>query len=277
MASVDYDLEEGLTYTENERTTVPMYNLVAHVKDLSPGSDQALIAQAMSIVPPRYTDGSLFGIPSVYGTGSTVLLKRTFRPFAPFDCFVDLYFGSPIAGTLLGPVKLEVGTTLQQADTAFDAANQALPWNMRAAISVVYSPTDPGPGAHPQKAGGTVPYYAQYPSATFTTTLPNSDYNIGALSTQYAGTTNSSAWKGEVMNSLLCMSLNGCSDDGEITSVTKFVVNRDIFDLWQPVLRYIDPVSNLPPKLSQAQIAAFNGINQITVQGQEDFNSLPFG
>jgi hypothetical protein len=287
MAGVTYDLEEGLTYTENERTTVPMYTLVAHVYDLEEGSDQQLIAQAMGIVPPLYTDGSLYGIIPTYGAGSTVLLKRTFRPFAPVDCFVSMYFGSPISGTLLGPVKLDISVSLTQAETQFDAANQALPWNMRTAISVQYDASSPGaPGSPifnppliqvwPPIAGGTVPYYAQYPTATFTTTLPLADFNVGALGTQYAGTTNSSTYMGEPPNSLLCMGINGSSDDGMITDVTQFHVQRDIYDLWTPVLRYIDPVSGLPPKLTQTQIAAYNGVNQIVVQGQEDFNSLPF-
>lgn len=277
-ASVSYSQADGLTYSEDQKSTVPMYTLVAWVEGLDPGTDQSVIAQALSLVPPRYTDGSLFGISPPYGSGSTVLLSRSVRidPRFPTSCYVDMHFGSPIAGTLLGPVKLDVGTTLQQAETSFDAANQALPWTMRTCIEVKYDVSTSGaPGANAQVDGGTVPFYAQYPTATFTVTLPIADYNVGALSTQYCGMTNVSTFMGEPPGNLLMMAIHGTSEDGEVTNVTQFALNRDAFDQWTPVLRYIDPVSGKPPKLSPSQLQHYNGINQIVVQGISEFNDLP--
>lgn len=282
MAVIINSLADGLSYGEDERTTVPRYTLTGMVQDLNPGTDQQLVAQAVAQLDAagfsRGSSGLLTGLPSTYGAGSTVLRSRNITAFPPYDANFTLNYGPPIAGTLLGPVKLDIGTSLQQGETSFDAANLALPWTMRTCIQVTYdqnSMTAPMTVTETNTQGGSVPFYFQQPTATFTVTLPLSDYNVGALSTQYTGTTNSETWKGEDPNTLLMMQIFGSSDDGEITDVVKFTVNRDIYDFWMPFLRYIDPISGKPPKLSATQLQNMNGINQIMVQGQQDFNDLP--
>lgn len=282
MTVVISSLAEGLSYSEDPRTTVPRFSLTGMVQDLSEGTDQELLAEAYEELDAvgfsRYSSGLLTGITSVYGIGSTVLLSRSMTAFPPYDTNFVLNYGSPIAGTLLGPVKLDIGTTLQQGQTAFDYANLALPWTMRTRLKVVYdvnSTTAPMTETPFNSQSGTVPFYFQQPSATFTTTLPKSDYNVGALSTQYAGTTNSMDWYGEVKGSLLCMAITGSSDDGEITNVTRFVVNRDIYDYWMPYLQYIDVTTGRPPILSPTQLQNYNGIINPIVQGSQDFNDWP--
>lgn len=269
-------------YGEDPRTTVPNYSLAGMVQDLDEGTDQQLLAQAIAQLDgggfARGSSGLLTGIPGIYAAGSTVLLSRTLTAFPPTDVNFVLNYGPRIAGTLLGPVKLDIGTTLQQGQTSFDAANLALPWNMRTCIEVTFdelSAGAPGLVTETNTQGGSVPFYFQQPSATFTTTLPLAEWNVGALSTQYTGKTNSEEWKGEPANSLLMMMIVGSSEDGEITDVVRFQVNRDIYDYWMPYLRYIDPLSSFPPKITPAQLRAFNGIKQITVQASEDFNELP--
>lgn len=282
MTVVISSLAEGLSYEEDPRTTVPRFSLSGMVQDLDEGTDQELLMQAYEELDAvgfsRYSSGLLTGITSVYGIGSTVLLSRSMTAFPPYDTNFVLNYGSPIAGTLLGPVKLEVGTTLQQGQTAFDHANLALPWTMRHRLQVTYDPTALGPPAKVtpyNTQSGTVPFYFQQPSANFTTTLPKSDYNVGALSTQYSGATNSADWYGEVKGSLLCMAIQGSSDDGEITNVTHFVVNRDIYDFWMPYLQYIDVTTGRPPLLTDARLQGYNGIINPTVQGSQDFNDWP--
>jgi hypothetical protein len=282
MTVVISSLAEGLSYTEDPRTTVPRFSLTGMVQDLDEGTDQELLAQAYEELDAvgfgRYSSGLLTGITSVYGVGSTVLLSRSMTAFPPYDCNFVLNYGSPIAGTLLGSVKLDIGTTLQQGSTAFNYANLSLPWTMRQRLQVtldINSPGAPATVTDLNTQSGTVPFYFQQPSATFTTTLPLSDYNIGALSTQYSGCTNSAEWYGEAEGSLLCMAITGASDDGEITDVTRFVVNRDIYDYWMPYLQWIDPITGRPPLLTAAQLQAYNGIINPTVQGSQDFNDWP--
>lgn len=282
MTVVISSLAEGIQVNEDPRTTVPHYTLTGMVQDLDTGTDQELLAQAIAELDAngfyRGAPGLLIGLPYVYPPGSTILLSRSLTAFPPTDVNFTLNYGSPIAGTLLGPVKLDIGTTLQQGETAFDAANLALPWNMRTCIEVTFDDKAAGAPAHvgeDNTQGGSVPFYFQQPSARFTTTLPLAEWNVGALSTTYTGLTNSEEWKGEPANSLLMMEISGSSDDGEITDVVHFQVNRDIYDFWMPYLSYIDPITQRRPKLTPAQLQAFNGITQITVQGEIDFNDLP--
>jgi hypothetical protein len=286
MTVVISSLAEGLTYSEDPRTTVPRFSLTGMVQDLDEGTDQELLVQAYEELDAvgfsRYSSGLLTGITSVYGIGSTVLLSRSMTAFPPYDTNFVLNYGSPIAGTLLGPVKLDIGTTLQQGSTAFNYANLALPWTMRTRLKVTFDSTVPNGAPSPASLtnplcnqSGTVPFYFQQPSATFTTTLPLSDYNVGALSTQYSGCTNSAEWYGEAIGSLLCMAITGSSDDGEITDVTRFVVNRDIYDYWMPYLQYIEITTGRPPLLSPGQLQNYNGIINPTVQGSQDFNDWP--
>lgn len=285
MPTVEYDLEEGIDYDEDPRTTMPRFTLMAHVKDLDQGTTQTLLAQAIAFLPPRYSPASLAGIPSVYGYGSSVLLSRRLKPWPPCDVFATLNYGPRIAGTLEGPVKVEIGTTLLQQQTVWDAANIALPYAMRVPIFVDYDSTQPnaapsvwhGPGTGPTiRDGGSVPVYRQHSTARFTTTLVGSDYTIGTLSTKYSGYVNSTTWKGEPPGTILMMAVNGVSEDGEITYVTTFDIAYDPFDMWTPYLQFILEQTGQPVAgLTNGQVAGNNGIKPIVVQGSTNFNSLP--
>jgi hypothetical protein len=271
---VEYGLAEGLRYAEDSRTGQISYTVIADCYDLDPvgggspfgtaGQELALILQALSMVPARLSVGPIAG---------TYLLNRepVIDPHFPADCRILLHYGIPQPGTAGGATRIRIGTTLDRGETEFDAANRALPFASRVPIEVVYDSANTTPGANAVYQGGRVP--ALFPKSTVIYTRSNS-YDPSGESRTYAGKTNSVTWKGLAVGTVLCLEIFGESTDGGATFVTDYALAYDPDDGFMQYLRYIDPLTGKPPKLTAAYVNARNGITDIAVQGSADFNSL---
>ena len=135
MASIEWNIAEGISYRDDPATGVSYYTITGFARDLSEGSAAQLIAQALSMCPPVGSPGPI---------GNTVVYSRDPEPFPPVDCIVKVNYGPPIAGSLFGPPKLRIGSTAEQQETEFDADNLAKPLLQRTPIVVRYDPSADG-------------------------------------------------------------------------------------------------------------------------------------
>jgi hypothetical protein len=265
--SLEEDLVDGFSIT---RDADGVYTLVRtfFARDLTGATPVDRFASALS----------LSGLPA---RGDTIVIDGTtvyagpanLTPWPPADAMIKITYterqtGLDIAG--FGPIERESGTTLEQGETEFDADNLALPYANRTPISVEYDPTSSGAvgsGALPPQ-GGRVPILVPKSTRVFTReqTVDPADY-----AEDYVGRTNSNVWKGYQPETVLCLQIVGRNrGDGRWKVTHVFAIDKET--KFRQFARYVLPDTGKPPKLSNGQLAAQNGIKEVIVQGSVAFS-----
>jgi hypothetical protein len=117
-----------------------------------------------------------------------------------------------------------------------------------------------------------VPWLAPKSTVIYVKTL---NFDPSGLSRTYASRRNNATWKGLAAGTVLCLEITGDSNDGGSNYETTFAMAYDPDEKWLQYDRYIDPLTGKPPALTNAQVAAGNGIGVVNVQGDADFSLLP--
>lgn len=192
--------------------------------------------------------------------------SRDVEPWPPSDAVVLATYDSdspPIAG--FGPPTIEVGSTLEQSTTVFDAANLALAWASRAIIKV--DPPTANAGEDPQYP--EVPILVPKPSIVITretSTSPEADAD------RFVGRRNSVIWRTYPIGTVLCYSIVGRNaGDGIWQSTYQFA--RDPSGKFLQVIRWKDSQGRFPA-LTITDVSTRKGIKDVNVQGEDDFNAM---
>lgn len=267
MATLDENLYEGLTVTGSAAAGY-VVTWVLFARNLA-ASGVAAMDEAIGLLGTSYD--------SVTFRGQT-LSTRTDRviPWPPVDAEITLTFSRgdgdlPAESEDDGPALLSGGTTTELAETDFDADNLALAFASRESIAVVYDADSTGapsgPGAYGQDA--RVPIFA--PRSTFSFTRVT-DTEPSSRSRTHGGTTNDDTFFGMAANTVLCTSyLFDQRLDGRYVETISFAYDPDT--QWKQYARYVLDDGNYP-RLLQTQVAAQNGITEVVVQGESDFDAL---
>lgn len=191
---------------------------------------------------------------------------RSISPWPPNDAVLTATYDTvepPVAG--FGPTIVEVGSTLEQDTTVFDAANQILAWGSRAII--VVNPPSAHSGEDPQYPA--VPILVPKPTIVITretSTSPESDADT------HVGRTNSVIWRGYAVSTVLCLSIVGRNSGDGIWSTT-YSFARDPLGKFVQIARWKD-AKGLYPALTVADVSARAGIKDVVVQGSSNFNLM---
>lgn len=279
MPTVEEDLNNGLALSEDEAGKKTLTR-VFFCKDLTGGNPVDLFASALELVAGgiAHTGGD---IPkrndklTVQGTDYWVK-TRELKPWPPADADVTVvYTTDPPAesGTAgLGPVTVEVGATLDQAETDFDYANLQLPFASRQTIRIPYDPSAVSPPASAPTFGARVPILLPKPVSNYNRDEAISETDFEDKADAYVGCTNSVPWKGRAKGTVLCLAIIGRKGgDGVMAANYQFARDKHGF---KQVARVIDPNTGQPVPLDAAKVAAGNGVKEVTVQGEADFNAL---
>lgn len=199
--------------------------------------------------------------------GITLWCKsRDADPWPPTDAVVTANYDSespPVAG--FAPATIEVGSTLEQAETVFDADNLKLPFASRVMISV--DPPSAYAGADPQYP--SVPILVPKPSIVITREQSSSPE---WMADRFVGKRNSINWRGYAPGTVLCLSICG-RNGGDGIYVSTFCFARDPLGKFLQVMRWKDALGGFPI-LTAADISGRKGIREVDVQGMDDFNAM---
>lgn len=197
------------------------------------------------------------------------------QPFADDEATITVQYSeidlSITGGGNDGRCIVSGGTSLRQVETEFDVDNLTIPFDQREPIYVEYDASEDGePGDNAIEQGGRV--LAFLPDSSVTFTRFERSYP-GGRSRDYAGKRNASAYEGCAPGTLLMWSVTFQQIRSNLYQVSYTMV-YDPYGKWNQILRYIDPLTGKPPKLSQAQVEGENGIKEITTQEDISFQSL---
>lgn len=252
------------TITEDREGNLVMVEKV-FVKNCDGSTPQKRLYSALT-APGMPQRGDLADIPGVF------CQHREAAPWGDTDAIVVLTFKGfpPIQDNLMGgiPQRVEIGVSLSQEETEFDADNRAKPFNQREPIRVTY------------QANGSTSSDAQ--TVTVPVLIPRPTYvferwttkNPGEKARKLVGRVNRDAWRGIVAEGALCTSITGVSTDGEKTWLERTEIAVDEIDKFRQVARYRDRNTGTLPELSKSDIESENGVKHVSVQSREDFNLL---
>lgn len=203
-------------------------------------------------------------------------------PFPPADARVTIGYSErdlSIQGSdEFGKCTISGGTSVRQIDTEFDADNLAKPFLQRVPIFVAYDPTQGalaggGGGAiatTTQRQGGSVPAFLPESSITFTRFERSSP---DGRSRDFGGKRNASLYRGCAAGTLLMWSVTFDQIATDLFNASYTMV-YDPYMLWNQILRFVDPLTGQPPRLTQTQLAGQNGIKEVQTQQDVAFQSL---
>ena len=235
-----------------------------------------LMATALNLVNATNRDGGApITIPQWGDPGdvvsvnfSTFCVSRELVPFPPYDAVVTCHYGlSPFLPSL------KIGTLSERSTTQFDWTNRQLAPLHRSPIAVEYDPTHPfgPPGSNGRTQIGEASCWDQRSTFTFERFETQ---NPGPISRRFTARVNSSAWLGLAAGTVLCLSINGVSDDGGNYYRVSYDFLYDPLDLFTGISAWVDPETGNRPYLSYEQIQNQNGITFSQMQGTEEFNDL---
>jgi hypothetical protein len=227
------------------------------------------------------------GLPSL-GAGLVVRLPgtNTFRaiypqdyevtPWSDGDATVTVTYAerdlSIPSGGLTGRAFISGGTSVKQIETEFTYDEMQKPFLQRTPIEISYDADQNGAisGGRHTPQGVRVPAFVPDACVTFTRYERT---NPMERSLQYTAKRNASPWMGAQKYSLLMLAVT-FDQLGSSLFRTGYVTAYDPITLHNAVARYIDVKTGLPVTLTKEQVAGQNGIKEIVVQGDEDFNAL---
>lgn len=273
--SLEEDLTDGLQLGLRDGEKIFLTRSF-FAKDLEGATPVEVFASALNLpgIPEPGEFITIFGR-RVYPTDYDL------EPWPPNDAAVRVGYSernlSISAGENFGLCTVSGGTSVRQIETEFDATNLAKPFLQREPIWVAYDPSQTGapefvepPSGETVYQGGSVPAFIPDSSVTFTRferTYP------GGRSREYAGKRNAAAYEGCAAGTLLMWSVTFQQIRGDLFQ-TSYTMVYDPYGFWNQVLRYIDPLTGYPPKLTQAQLAGQNGVKEIITQPSVSFAAL---
>lgn len=276
MPEVEEDLIDGLAL--EEINGVLTLTRVFFCKDLEGADAVTTLASALLLTDGgnAHTGADVPGeFDSLTVNGKTLYVQsRKLSPWPPADAEVRVvYTETPrtIGDAGFGPTQWECGASLEQGETDFDWANMQLPFDQRTPIEVAYTPAG---GEERTAQNPRVPVYLIKP--TMQATREETD-DPSDRASEFVGYTNSKVFRGREKNTVLCMEIRGRNpgNTGKWTTTYQFAEDRN--GKWMQIARWTEPFSGQPPRLAVADLAAENGIKQITVQGEKDFDELDLG
>jgi hypothetical protein len=264
MSGVATAIRESLRITRGDGGYVcTQAYLIASLS--SAGTGLALLATAINASGlPIYGDS--FAI-----DGRTVWVRNIdYEPWGDTDGQATVTWQEQGNWTVPGIATLEVTTSLEQAQTDFDATNRALAIPSRVPLIVYYNPlTSAATTSNPQS--GSVSLYI--PRYAFNYTIKETT-DPSATAAALVGKTNSGTFHGLAAGTVLCTEISGRYESGWYSNRYSFAY--DPADKWQQILRW-KRLDGTYPSLSNAQIAASNGLLIVTPQGSASYASLPYG
>lgn len=279
--SLEEDLSDGLKLTARNGGEQISLTREWFAKDLEGGTPVEVFSSAWNL-PGIPAPGDYITITIAGRTRRVYPNDYELDPWPPNDAGVRVVYSEKNLSIGIseefGVCTVSGGTSLRQIETEFDADNLQKPFLERTPISVSYDPNrDGAPGVLLVAGGGTtvlqggsVPAFIPDSSVTFTRferTYP------GARQRNYAGKRNAVEYEGCPIGTLLMWSVTFQQIRGDLYS-TSYTLVYDPYMFWNQVLRYTDPLTGYPPKLSKAQLAGQNGIKEIVTQPSITFQAL---
>lgn len=276
--SLEEDLRENLKlgYVNGKLAVTKKY----FAKDLTAVGAIPRLAQALDLTAtgtahtganlPKKGDSITVTLPN----GVHTLYANGFeaKPWADADAEVDVTFDTtPPTDLGLSPVfSKETGATFEQAETDFDATNLALPFASRTPLTVSYTDTATTPDTIYADRPARVPILVGKEVLNWTRAEST---DPAAFADLYVCKTNSVTWKGYPPETALCLSILGRNPGtNQWSTCYQFAIDKE--GKFRQVARYFFADTGLPPKLTAADVAASNGIKEVVVQGQVNFNLL---
>lgn len=284
MPTVTEDLRDGMRsgVSEDGGATITR---VFYFKDLV-GSGVYRLLSAWDFVGTTMTgDGG--GLVAIPGDNDRIIFrgKETFakefdlQPEGDADAVLTVNYreNDPNVFDGNGGVVIEAGTTYETDLTDFDGANMDKPLSQRKPMYVVY---EAGSRGRPRDAIENE-YPVRLPklvSKAYRRYTKRINVDPGPLGEAYSTRTNKTTWKGYPPESVLCLSINGSNEGQGWKATADFAIDRVTFhrQVGRAVGRASDPNPGEPIALTAEDLANFNGIDEFRVQGQADFNLLPF-
>lgn len=281
MPTLVEDLADGLklTFTDGEKIQL---SRAWDAQDLTGLTPTATFASALTLPGlPKPTDPIQITDPR--GKVRTLWpANYSLDPFPPADARVTIGYSErdlSIAGSdEFGKCTISGGTSVRQIDTEFDAENLAKPFLQRTPIFVAYDPTQGalaggGSGAIATttvRQGGSVSAFIPESSITFTRFERSAP---DGRSREYGGKRNAAPYRGCAANTLLIWSVTFDQIANDLFTASYTMV-YDPYMFWNQILRYIDPLTGQPPRLTQTQLAGQNGIKEVETQQSVAFQPL---
>jgi hypothetical protein len=249
---------------------------IFHCKELQGTTPIETFASALKLTAAglTHTGGNVPAYDDILIVNGVELHAREFDldPFPPVDATVTVNYlqVDPIVAGF-GPTIIEVGSTLEIADTEFDADQLSLPWAQRTPIEVIWDPSVSGaPGANAEKQTPRVPAFVGKATRRYTREQAT---NPETIADSIVGRTNLTTWKGLPQDAAMCVEYTGrYSGNGVWTVNAAFAVDRE--GLFRSVARAIDPQTGLPAYVNQLDVQFENGIKVLRTALRYDFNSL---
>lgn len=276
MGTLLQEQQEGLKYRiENGREVATM---VYHVTGCVGSTPLLRVRDAARNTP---------GIPQ---EGSEILPRLVVEsveavPFGQDEATVTVTARTPENQTVIGVpggslnTFYEVGTTLEQGVTNFDRTQLSKPFSARVPATVQYARTI-GTGSTAYTTTDeqmiTLPIYLPRSTWVQRKRIKTTADRVSQTSRKYAGKVNSAGWRGGPRNAWLCTGIVGTSQDLVQWDIVETFAFDDI-DFWRPTARYVDPLTGQTPALTQDDVAQLNGIAQVDVQPEADFNGISYG
>jgi hypothetical protein len=275
MPNVVADIANGLKLSRN--TTGYQLTTVYDCQDLVGANPVEIFASAMKLTSggDAHTgdDVPVFGELLVINGSSMYARQFEVEAFPPNDAKITVTWTmlEPAPPVGYSPTIVEVGTIIEQVETSFDAANLALDYASRDTIKVSWDKGASGaPGASAIKQTATVPLFA---GKAFRRYIRETTTNPETLADQFVARTNSTTWKGLPAGTAMIASWTGRNvGDGKWQEVIDVV--RDPVGKFKQVAIFIDPTTGQRVPATVAQLAANNGVVEVTVQASADFNSI---
>lgn len=262
------DQANGLSVSRDEVGAYTV-TLSLHAKDLTGATILDKLAAAEGLLGTDYD----------YVTYRGQVLPRqklSLDPWPPADTGITLTFaktkaqggGNPTGGDF-GKALLSGGTNTELTETDFDWDNLQLDYADRKTITVGYNKnSDLAPSTDALYQDARVPRYAARSTFTFSR-VEMSDPS--GRSREFGSKTNSTAFLGMEAETVLCASyLFEQQLDGSFRASITFAWDPAG---WEQFARFVLDDGKFPA-LRPSQVAAQNGITEVVVQGEANFNDL---
>ncbi len=175
-----------------------------------------------------------------------------------------------------GPVTKEVGASVEEIETDFDWENLQKPYEQRKRITVRHNSwrdaidyTTPLQTHEDRPQDVRVRMWRGKPVLNFTR---DQTADPEPMADEFVGFTNNAVWRGYAKNTVLCIAIVGRSiGTGVWNTLYSFARDKNGFKQYA---RWINPDTGNAPELTVPMILGFNGVREITVQGDANFAQL---
>jgi hypothetical protein len=274
VPDVEEDLSDGLKLSLRGGSGLAVTRIF-HCKELQGSTPIETFASALKLTAAglAHTGGNVPAFDDILIVNGVELHAREFDldPFPPVDATVTVNYlqVDPIVAGF-GPTQLEVGSSVEQGETEFNYIERAKPYTLRTPITITWDKQNDTPGANAKKQTPRVPVFYGKGVRRF---IREQGTNPESIAELYVGRTNSTSWRGLGAEQAMCIDIHG-RNSGNGIWVTNYDFAIDREGKFRQVARATDPETGEPVWVNAARIASKNGIDEIIVQFQADFNGL---